>query len=118
MHIILWYSRYLEEFLKESTTIEGSQLRQYMHSIRTEFSKKDGETLLSWWDRSPFHDVKQMSFNILSIPATSAEMERVFSMARRMITDDHHRMTDDHGGHNDAGILVEEGIDHARPVDR
>ena len=66
----------------------------------------------------PFYEVKQIAFDILSIPATSADMERVFSMSRRMITDDHHRMTDDHGGHNDAGILVEEGIDHARPVDR
>jgi len=36
-----------------------------------------------------------MAFDILSIPATSAEMERVFSMARRMITDGHHRMTDE-----------------------
>ena len=41
----------------------------------------------------PFYEVKQIAFDILSIPATSADMERVFSMSRRMITDDRHRMT-------------------------
>jgi len=50
-----------------------------MLGTRTEFAKKDDETLLSWWNSCPFHDVKQMAFDILSIPATSAEMERVFS---------------------------------------
>jgi hypothetical protein len=85
----------LDEFLKESTTIEGSQFRHYMLGTRTEFAKKDDEALLSWWNSCPFHDVKQMAFDILSIPATSAEMERVFSIAKRMVADDRYRMTDE-----------------------
>ena len=36
-----------------------------------------------------------MAFDILSIPATSAEMERVFSIGKRMVADDRYRMTDE-----------------------
>ena len=66
-----------------------------MLGIQAEFAKKDDQTLLAWWDSCPFHDVKQMAFDILSIPATSAEIERVFSIGKRMVADDRYRMTDE-----------------------
>ena len=37
----------LDEYLKESITIGGSQLRHYMFRTQTEFAKKDDQTLLA-----------------------------------------------------------------------
>jgi hypothetical protein len=36
-----------------------------------------------------------MAFDILSIPGTSAEIERVFSAAGRLLTDDRNRLVED-----------------------
>ena len=38
----------LDEYLKESITIGGSQLRYYMLGTQAEFAKKDDQILLAW----------------------------------------------------------------------
>jgi len=45
-----------------------------------------------WWDNCPYPDLKQWAWDVLSAPATSAEVERVFSSARRLLTDDRNKL--------------------------
>ena len=42
--------------------------------------------------QSPYPGLRQWAFDTLSIPTMSAEMERLFSHARRMITVDRNRL--------------------------
>jgi hypothetical protein len=42
--------------------------------------------------QSPHPGLRQWAFDTLSIPAMSAEMERLFAQARRMITVDRNRL--------------------------
>src|ERR1700761_4990569 len=44
---------------------------------------------------SDFSRLRQFAFDVLSIPATSAELERVFSQAKRLYTDDRNRLGTD-----------------------
>ena len=41
---------------------------------------------------TPYPDLRQWAWNVLSIPATSAEVARVFSIAHRTLTDDRNRL--------------------------
>jgi hypothetical protein len=45
-----------------------------------------------WWRDAPYSSLRQWAFDILSVPAMSAEIERVFSEAGRLITDDRIRL--------------------------
>jgi hypothetical protein len=50
-------------------------------------------SFFAWWMRSPYSSLRQWAFDILTIPATSAEIERIFSQARRLITDDRNSLS-------------------------
>jgi hypothetical protein len=50
------------------------------------------QSIFSWWRQSPHPNLRQWAFDTLSIPAMSAEMERLFAQARRMITVDRNRL--------------------------
>ena len=45
--------------------------------------------------QSPFPGLRQWAFDTLSVPVMSAEVERVFSQARRLITQDRNRLGED-----------------------
>jgi hypothetical protein len=51
------------------------------------------DSLFDWWQHQPYPSLRQWAFDTLSIPATSAEIERVFSQARRIITDDRNSLS-------------------------
>jgi hypothetical protein len=53
----------------------------------------EDNSLFAWWMRSPYSTLRQWAFDTLTIPATSAEIERVFSQARRLITDDRNSLS-------------------------
>jgi hypothetical protein len=44
---------------------------------------------------NPWGALRQMALDLLSIPAMSAEVKRVFSSSRRLITIDRNRLQDD-----------------------
>jgi hypothetical protein len=52
--------------------------------------------LIGWWMRedNPWGGLRQMALDLLSIPAMSTEVERVFSSAKRLITGDRNRLQD------------------------
>lgn len=55
------------------------------------------ENALAWWgesaQRNQYPNLSKMAYDFLSIPAMSAEPERVFSGARRTISDDRNRLS-------------------------
>src|SRR4051812_44355905 len=48
--------------------------------------------VITWWMRSLYSTLRQWAFDILTIPATYAEIE-IFSQARRLITDDRNSLS-------------------------
>ena len=50
----------------------------------------------AWWigQKAHFPDLSLMALDVLAIPATSAEIERVFSSAGQLITDRRNRLKD------------------------
>jgi hypothetical protein len=51
--------------------------------------------LIAWWMRPNNKALRQMALNLISIPAMSAEVERVFSSAKRLVTPDRNRLSDE-----------------------
>ena len=49
---------------------------------------------LAWWwsNRKDYPILSRMAFDILSIPSMSAEIERAFSQAKKLITDERNRL--------------------------
>jgi hypothetical protein len=56
-------------------------------SIITNIDWKE-QNLFQWWNTCDFVSLRQFAFDTLSIPAMSAELERVFSQSKRTWTDD------------------------------
>jgi hypothetical protein len=75
--------------------VEGDQFQQYAIGMPTAFVSETDVDLLLWWDRSAFHQLRQMAFDLLSIPAMSAEVERVFSSAKRLVTPERSSLSDE-----------------------
>jgi hypothetical protein len=61
-----------------------------------ETSVKDAPASIAWWcephQRQRFPNLHRMAVDLLSIPAMSAEPERLFSECKRILTTDRHSM--------------------------
>lgn len=85
-----------EAFLRstsQSGRYENDEFTAYLEAppiLPRDWSK---ESLFDWWLQQPYPTLRQWAFDTLSIPATSAEIERVFSQARRLITDDRNSLS-------------------------
>jgi hypothetical protein len=49
--------------------------------------------IFQYWASSDSTSLRQWAFDTLSVPASSAELERVFSQTKRFLTDDRNRLT-------------------------
>lgn len=69
-----------------------SELDEFM--ARTNKADLDVEDPLEWWVRhaSDYQILSKMAFDLFSCPAMSSECERVFSQAKRVITDERNRL--------------------------
>ena len=72
---------------------------------------------LEWWKKRSgvFPKLSEMALRLLSVPATSAPSERIFSMAKQIITDKRNRLDPSTAGdliflHDSIDILNEHGI--------
>jgi len=63
----------------------------------TEVDRSKDFDVISWWvaNRARFSTLLQYALDLLSVPATSCECERVFSSAKRLITPDRNRLAID-----------------------
>jgi hypothetical protein len=87
---------FLDKYLKRAQpTAEGDAFQSYITSAPVACNDSDSD-LFAWWDRpnNPHKALQQQAFDLLSIPAMSAEVERVFSSAKRLIPPDRNRLSD------------------------
>jgi hypothetical protein len=88
---------FLDKYLKRAQpTVEGDAFQSYIASAPVACNDSDAD-LLAWWNRptNPHKALQQQAFDLLSIPAMSAEVERVFSSTKRLIPPDRNRLGDD-----------------------
>lgn len=86
---------FLKRYLNRNDEDQGDEFDCYIKGSTVMFPNNDDEDLLNWWAVSGPPQLRQQAFDLLSIPAMSAEVERVFSSAKRTISADRHRLNDD-----------------------
>jgi hypothetical protein len=83
---------YMEIQRLENTAID--EFTEYTDGHLTRYrSRNQGSNLFKWWFNEGPISLRQWAFDSLSVPAMSAEIERGFSQARRIITIDRNRMS-------------------------
>jgi hypothetical protein len=87
-------SRFITHFQATQSVNIGAtdDFSRYMADQITQETAWHKKNLFDWWARSPYPALKQWAFDVLSIPATSAELERIFSLAKRIWTDDRNQL--------------------------
>jgi hypothetical protein len=75
--------------------IDADEFTHYLEAPPLKFIewKDDDHNIFHWWKNSGYDTLCQMAFDVLSIPATSAEMERAFASAKRTITYDRNSLS-------------------------
>ena len=75
----------------------GDLFDSYINAATSDPTSDTHEGLITWWmnEKNPWRGLRQMALDLLSIPAMSAEVERVFSSAKRLLTPDRNRMNED-----------------------
>lgn len=71
---------------------EEDDFSRYINGSITSATNWKSKNLFAWWDQGHYPELQQWAFDVLSIPATSTELERVFSQSKRTLTDDRNRM--------------------------
>ena len=89
---------FLDKHLSKQTPVltkAHTEFDAYINSPVIELGDKSA--IFGWLRRSSTipPSIRQMCIDLLSIPAMSAEVEHVFSTAKRTITTDRNRLTDD-----------------------
>ena len=79
---------YLHAGMKEKDEFEA-----YLHGAPTQLT--DDANLYQWWATAGSPRLAQMAYDLLSIPAMSAETERVFSGAKLTISPNRNRLAED-----------------------
>jgi hypothetical protein len=87
------------DFLDRYLAVEdqsNDQFAAYINAQGVVFPNNQPVDLIDWWmnDRQ-YPQLRQYALDLLSIPAMSAEVERVFSSAKRLIGPDRMRLNDD-----------------------
>jgi hypothetical protein len=87
----------LETFLYRDSITEIDELTAYLKEPVTVLGKDERLNLFQWWDnhKVQYPTLSQMAFDLLSIPAMSAECERVFSGAGVLLTSRKKSMKED-----------------------
>jgi hAT family C-terminal dimerisation region len=71
---------------------QDDEFERYITASNTPFIDWKKDDLFRWWMDFEYSQLRQLAFDTLSIPAMSAELERVFSQAKRYFTDDRNRL--------------------------
>jgi hypothetical protein len=82
---------------KGQDDITSDIFTSYIKGDTIEFASDTDIDLLGWWAKptNKYLPLRQMALDLLSIPAMSAEVERVFSSAKRLVTADRNRLSDE-----------------------
>jgi hypothetical protein len=86
---------FLDDYLRTpQLPADGDCFDSFINSPVTQLSKD--EDVCEWWNKpcNPWKELRQQAFDTLSIPAMSAEIERVFSDTKWPISFDRNRLQD------------------------
>ena len=73
-----------------------SEWERYINEVITNEDEKVIDLIRWWWARREAYPIlSKLAIDILSIPAMSAEPERVFSSTKKLITDERNRLGDE-----------------------
>lgn len=67
---------------------------RYVNAPPTDLPTESDYHILDWWDNNGPPALRQMAYDLISIPATSCECERVFSGTKHLVTPQTARLTD------------------------
>lgn len=85
-----------DEFVFKSQTLPGDEFDQYILGQRLSIAQSAELEILAWWNESKFLYSEGIRLRpSLSLPAMSAEWERVFSSCKKMIAHDRNGPADD-----------------------
>jgi hypothetical protein len=85
----------LDEFLDPREDVDGDEFTCYTEGAPTDLASTD-HNLLQWWmENELYPQLRQLAFDTLSIPAMSAEIERIFSSAKKLLTPERNQMSDE-----------------------
>lgn len=84
-------------FAPDSNAHRKTEFEVYITQDPDEVQRIDEINPVQWWasKKVNFPTLRLLAFDVLSIPAMSAECERVFSSAKKMITPDRNGLNDD-----------------------
>jgi hAT family C-terminal dimerisation region len=89
---------FLQKHLYKPQLIASDDVfNSFIYGTPTEFASESDEDLIAWWLKvdNPWRPLRQQALDLLSIPAMSAEVERVFSSTKRLLTVDRNRLNDE-----------------------
>ena len=76
----------------ETQQLQDNDFERYINGNVTPWTEWKAQSLYQWWMSCNYPGLRQWALDTLSIPAMSAELERVFSQAKRFYTDDRNRL--------------------------
>ena len=76
----------------ETQTQQDDDFSRYINSRPTPPTEWKDQNIFLWWMQCDYPELRQWAFDTLSVPAMSAELERIFSQAKRTITSDRNRL--------------------------
>jgi hypothetical protein len=86
-------STFMRDLVASDNTQNDDEFDQYINGPRLVLKDWKAQHLFQWWSTCPYTSLRQWAFDTLSIPAMSAELERVFSQAKRLYTVDRNRLS-------------------------
>jgi hypothetical protein len=75
-------------------TVDRDEFTRYTEGTPTELASTDYNLRQWWMETDLYPQLRQLSSNTLSIPAMSAEIERVFSSAKKLLTPERNQIDD------------------------
>lgn len=84
----------LERAFTKSCVNSDNEFDDYIEGGKTSFPEglPTNADIITWWRLSPFAQLRQHAYDVLTIPSMSSEVERVFSSAKILITDRRNRL--------------------------
>jgi hypothetical protein len=83
----------LDQYLRRTTARNSDSFDSFIHGPIVEFN--EGTDVYSWLKDNCSLSIRQQALDLLSIPAMSAEVERVFSSAKLLITPQRNSLLDE-----------------------
>lgn len=102
----------LDSFLSSSLSsgrTEIDEFDSYVDARPTDRIDWRQSNIFAWWMQCDYPRLRQWALDTLSVPAMSAEIERVFSQAKRLITVDRNRLSNDM---IEASVCMKHWLDH------